>query len=435
MENIKNIFSNLINKIREKDPKFITLAIAFSIFIFLVLPAFYLWIFRTEEPRTVVSTTNLFTIPGHHRPERDSRDEFVIHFSENHQRFAYRTSTLEGRWFVVLNGREQKEYDSVSRLTFGPGNNFAYAAKEDNKWFVVLNGEEQDKRYESVSRMVFSPDGKNFAYNARERDKWFVVLNGEEQREYDSATSLTFASNNNFVYVAKEDDSWFVVFNGLEQKRYKSVTRPTFSPDGKNFAYNAKEDDRWLVVLNGEEQKKYETTSLLGFSPNNDFVYTAKEDGNWFVVLNGKEKERYDSVHLLTFGPSNNFAYAAKVGDNWFVVLNGEEQTNYSSVSNLIFSEKSNNFAYVGRIPRPRKRFVVLNGEELERYDEVDYLLFGPEDKLFYVSNTWNDQRIIIGENIKEESGKIYNPTVVGNSVYYNSIRGREIWIVIESFR
>ncbi|MDD4467144.1 MAG: hypothetical protein PHQ08_01725, partial [Candidatus Pacebacteria bacterium] len=109
----KNIFNESFDRTKKENPKFVAIIVAVSIVVLLIIPALYFWFFRQEVPKDVISTTNLFTIPESHRPERDNNTgDFIIHFNNNRQRFAYRSSTWDERWFVVLNGKEQKEYDS-----------------------------------------------------------------------------------------------------------------------------------------------------------------------------------------------------------------------------------------------------------------------------------------------------------------------------------
>lgn len=68
----------------------------------------------------------------------------------------------------------------------------AYAVMEKGKWFVVVDGEEEKRyQYVAVGTLIFSPDSKRVAYRARMVDKWFVVVDGEEGKRYDEIGKST----------------------------------------------------------------------------------------------------------------------------------------------------------------------------------------------------------------------------------------------------
>ena len=49
---------------------------------------------------------------------------------------------------------------------------------ENLKWFVIVN-EKEGKRYDSVSNLQFSPDSKKLGYDATEGNKSFLVSKHE----------------------------------------------------------------------------------------------------------------------------------------------------------------------------------------------------------------------------------------------------------------
>jgi hypothetical protein len=110
----------------------------------------------------------------------------------------------------------------------------AYVAGVDEKQFVVVDGKEQ-KHYDSIGKgmcyhdcylgtPIFSPDSRRLAYAAGEGEKWFAVVDGKEQNPYDDLSALSF----------------------------------TFSPDGRRLAYWAEEGGKWFVVVDGKEGKPYD---------------------------------------------------------------------------------------------------------------------------------------------------------------------------------
>jgi hypothetical protein len=79
-------------------------------------------------------------------------------------------------------------------------------AVRGGKWFVVVDGKE-GKEYDGIVKgtPVFSPDSKHLAYMARRGGKWFVVIDGEEGKEYDGfllGSKLVFDSPKSFHTLA-----------------------------------------------------------------------------------------------------------------------------------------------------------------------------------------------------------------------------------------
>ena len=59
------------------------------------------------------------------------------------------------------------------------GNKVAYIAQSNYKWFAVVDGKEE-KQYDVICFLVFSPDGNNVAYIGKLGNKEFVVIDGKE---------------------------------------------------------------------------------------------------------------------------------------------------------------------------------------------------------------------------------------------------------------
>ena len=99
-----------------------------------------------------------------------------------------------GKWAVVVDGVEGKEYDDVQDVGFSPDTSrLTYAARRDKKWVVVeevVEGKEYDDIFLAnlaglASAQVLSPDGKHAAYMAKRGNKWLLVVDGVERKEYD----------------------------------------------------------------------------------------------------------------------------------------------------------------------------------------------------------------------------------------------------------
>jgi len=44
-----------------------------------------------------------------------------------------------------------------------------------DKWFVVVDGKEEEKQYDGIGTIIFSPASKRLAYTAQVGNKRFIV--------------------------------------------------------------------------------------------------------------------------------------------------------------------------------------------------------------------------------------------------------------------
>jgi hypothetical protein len=119
---------------------------------------------------------------------------------------------------VVLDGKEEKQYDNLGSIIFSPDSmNVAYPAQNGSKWFMVVNKKEA-KQYDNLGTPFFSPDSKQIAYKALQCNKWFMVINGKEEKPYDDiiSTTNTFVSPDSLHYVARYDNRIYSVEEKLK---------------------------------------------------------------------------------------------------------------------------------------------------------------------------------------------------------------------------
>ena len=112
-------------------------------------------------------------------------------------------------------GGEGKEYEGIGgmSLKFSPhSERVAYAAKVGSKQFVVVDGKEQ-KQYDGVGLLTFSPQGNHIAYAAKRGDKWLVVIDGKEEKQYDIVYrgGVVFDSPDSLHYLAQRGNSIYLV--------------------------------------------------------------------------------------------------------------------------------------------------------------------------------------------------------------------------------
>ena len=122
---------------------------------------------------------------------------------------AFKDGRMRANLNVVMDGIEQKAYDGIGSLAFSPDSkHFAYVAISGSQQRVVLDGSEQ-KLYNDILKgtLAFSPDSEHLVYGAGEEGEEFAVLDGRERKHYQSLVtlgggSIVFGSAKQFHYLA-----------------------------------------------------------------------------------------------------------------------------------------------------------------------------------------------------------------------------------------
>jgi acetyl esterase/lipase/Tol biopolymer transport system component len=332
--------------------------------------------------------------------------------SPDSKRLAYAART-GNKWFVVVDGKEEKQYDGLGAPLFSPDStHVAYAAQMDNKQCVVVDGKEE-KQYDGIKAgtLLFSPDSKRLAYAARTGNKWFVVVDGKEEKQYDGIliTPLFSPDSAHVVYAAQMDNKQCVVVDGKEEKQYDGLGALLFSPDSKRVAYAALSGNKWLVVVDGKEEKQYDGLGALLFSPDSKRVaYAALSGSKCFVVVDGKEEKQYDGIGagMPLFSPdSTRVAYPARIDNKWLVVVDGKQEKQYDDIGAgmPLFSPDSTRVAYPARIDN--KWLVVVDGKEEKQYDDImaGTPLFSPDSKRVAYAALSGSKWLVVADGKEEK--------------------------------
>jgi WD40 repeat protein len=243
-------------------------------------------------------------------------------FSPDGKRFAYRAHpdkdwTRRGqRWFMVIDGREEKEYWKLLSLSvFSPDSKrTAYAAEPGTdvslRPLIVLDGREMKDDFAGFSEPVFSPDGQRIAYMAKVYKKGFMVpipapshdfnvVDGKPGQFYDRTSIPVFSPDSRrFAYYGVLQDKYTMVIDNKEGKRYDHIGHPVFSPDSKHVGFNARQEKINLIAVDGREYNAYEYVSNPVFSPDSQRVcYLATKSGKRTVVVDDVEGPFYDEIY------------------------------------------------------------------------------------------------------------------------------------------
>lgn len=299
--------------------------------------------------------------PGGPGKPYDEIFDGLLVFSPDGERLAYGGSR-DGRWYVVVQGREFGPYDylgSSTRLVFSPDSaRLAWAALIEGRWHLILDGE-PGPPYDNLSEVVFSGNSRRYAYVAQRGERWMVVVDREEQQPFEAIAEgmLCFSPGGNWpAYAAKADEKWRIVVGRQQWKPFDSVRQILFSPDNKRLAGIVVSGGAELVLVNNREGRIFDRVGggTLVFSPDGSKLgYIAKSGRNTFAVVEGTRLPRYDMAGYLTFSPLGRAVYAATRGEKAFTVVEDQEAAHHyqeiwtSPAAKLVFDDPQR-FHYLG---------------------------------------------------------------------------------------
>ena len=230
---------------------------------------------------------------GEYGGEYDGID--LLTFSPDSQSIAYRAYTyakfgLGGKWFLVFNGKEGKEYkiigDSFStyrNIVFSPDSKRGVVKAR----FGIAEIGMEDTPYEKTGYPVFSPDSQTLSYMAGFSDKQFLVINGKKGETYDSLGSKFYFGN------------------------------PVFSPDSKRIAYPVRKGKKWSIVIDAIEGQFYD--EILVF-PGGERVFESLDNYPVYDFIARKLESELAIRGRLVFDNPDRIHYLALKGNTIYLV-------------------------------------------------------------------------------------------------------------------
>jgi hypothetical protein len=255
-------------------------------------------------------------------------NEWTLAFSPDSRNLVYsgrtdvdKNSSVRAKYRAFNTGMGFATAEWIGSFRFSSsGKQLAYCVMNGDKWSWVVNGR-QDKYYDSLSgQFEFSPDSRRCAYSARMGDKWYMVIDGREfgpfesiggsagKLEWDTGPPFAFSPDGaRIAFIAKTANQYCVVEGGIEGSKYDFLTNVSFSPDSKHVLYCAAKADQsiisvhpsgmsvfplFVVVVDGMEYAPEGEAGVVGgkavFDSNERFHYLAFSNGSGGRVV---EKE------------------------------------------------------------------------------------------------------------------------------------------------
>lgn len=293
-----------------------------------------------------VSETRLCDLPA------DTTAYHPLVVSADGHRVAYATEVAR-QWKVLVNQHvglqsEEKLYDEVRDIVFSPDSQrMVYQARTDQLWRMVIDGGEHPQ-YQKLGRSIFSEDSMHLAYSAQKNGRWVAVIDGKETPAYDEIRDLYFSPTGVPVYAARFGTQWRMVIGTQQRKLYDEVRELLFSADGKRYAYIARQGKVRFLVVDGVEKAHFADISVFDFSPNGRrFAYAGQEGKQWILVVDDVRVKRYDRVESVIFSPDSNHL-ASGVTAQWkgYIRFDAKEYGPYRDLSIPQFSADSQHLGF-----------------------------------------------------------------------------------------
>ena len=268
---------------------------------------------------------------------------------------------------VVIDGEEFGPFYNAEPPVFSDdGARSAIAVGElEGRWYVLVDGKRASNFYEQVYGVSLSPDGSRVAFVARIGNQRFAVIDGVEQQRYDAIEQkhrgVRFPGSSFEQYTVYTPFTW-----SADSKRYAYVRRICDSVEcrgGTNY-FTAADAARNRVVIDGAERGTTGELSPESFAFSLDglhYSYSLRAAGSSDFVTHLDDRRIDSGVRLEGFaddhpprkgpaGPNGSYTIAMSISPERQVVVtvDGHLPANRHSdiVSNVVF-DSPNTFHYI----------------------------------------------------------------------------------------
>lgn len=174
---------------------------------------------------------------------------------------------------------------AVSLPVYGKGKSFSYIAKKENGKYVVIRDGKEEKEYSMITHLAYFPEGNHLVYVAKEWRNYGIVKDNAEFFFRCPACMLQ-SDGNAFVFSPSGNSvsllfhAWWKVFlvkdGNILAKNYESFF-PLYSFDGKEYTYVSR-DVIWntSIIKNGKPSQEYDRIHWISYIPSTyDLVFVA----------------------------------------------------------------------------------------------------------------------------------------------------------------
>lgn len=311
-------------------------------------------------------------------------------FSADSSKAGYLAQLPDQKWVAVVNNQESPAYDFIKWLTFSPDSrHVAYGVVNGNKEYVVMDGKEE-KQYDliSPSNFAFSPDSQSFAYVAHSGRKALVVNNGKEIGEYEGIAPNCLIYRQKLIYITRTVCQYQLIVDGKPEKAYDQIGFVMLNPNGDRLVYCAMDNRQWQIVDNGKEGSKYDEIAAPLFSANGEhFAYKARSGSKFFMVVDGVKQAEYDDIQNFIFSADGlQTAYLVYLNKEKFVVKNGREDEPCREIygDTLTFSPDGSYFLYAAK--KILDDSLYINGKKSGHFGKiVSRIVFDDVNKIHFI--------------------------------------------------
>jgi hypothetical protein len=272
-------------------------------------------------------------------------------YSSDNKHFVF-VAEKQGELVLVADGQEQKLGGENAGYNIGPSGEVAYAVKSGESVKVYFSGRELPGKYDEITELTISPDGKHLAFWARQDSTWSLVTDNEIYSGYDG------------YYYYSCGGEHYSIFWG---------------EDPENIAYFAIIDKHVVLVLNGQQQPLVKFSGLI-INQNVD----VESDRFGEEVLNGQTIDRQALVQYLLereqlqcdpFAVTmfqGKLAYIETGEKESFMVIGTDRMGPYASINSaLLTSEDNEHYAYF--ISTDKGKQLILDGKLMDWAYDATY--------------------------------------------------------------
>lgn len=365
--------------------------------------------------------------------------------NDNNYAFSY---SIDGQYFVNINGEEKQTSAKVNKLKFSnDGNNIVYVMDSQEN-AVIFTGNNDTESFRLVDDLT-SYNNNSIAYavkimpqadtnaidnmttnsiitddiitNTSEVTNYnlsnisiytneegitvkgqsntialMTVTNVITNIRYNELTSIPAAADNTNIIITNESIMTSVIINGRNYGEFNLVTNMSYSPDGKTLVFiNVNTNNTMQLYIGGNVTANYDIIHNYKYSDDSKlFAYSAQTNNVSFLILNGKRLPRnYDKINDIYFSSNNNLVYNASINEREYIIANDFESPSYNAVTSFKFLGDS--FAFTAERLGKYYYFILNKDNSLRRE-------FGGYDYVSAMDNNQNDAVSIVsdGKNI-----------------------------------